>query len=182
MPRWLLIGLLIAATALAGVSLFDMRRVTVPDACVTADEALRAQDYNRAIDHYLLCLDAGDYSDPVLAQVYYALGVAYSGKGNHYQAIEDYSRSLEFAPDNAWAYNNRCWSYGLLRRAEEALADCEEAVRLLPDEAAILDSRALAHWLLDDHDKARQDLERARELDPSFPAWDARFREFEGFY
>ncbi len=69
-----------------------------------------------------------------------------------------------------------------MRRAEEALPDYDKALRLLPDQPEILDSRALAYWLLDEHDKAQQDLERAREIDPSRPVWQERFREFEGMF
>ncbi len=110
------------------------------------------------------------------------LASAYSGKGNYYQAIKDYSEAIALAPADAWAYNSRCWSYGLLRRAEEALADCDEALILLPDQPEILDSRALAYWVLDEHAKAQQDLERAWRLDPSRRTWQERFREFEGMF
>jgi hypothetical protein len=46
----------------------------------------------------------------------------------------------------------------------------------------MLDSRALVYWLLGEHDKAQQDLELAREIAPSLPTWQERFREFEGMF
>ena len=110
------------------------------------------------------------------------LGIAYSAKGSHNQAIKDFTEAIHLRPDHAWAYNNRCWSYGIMHRAEEALDDCDKALRLLPDQPEILDSRALAYWLLDDKDKARQDLERAHQLDPSSPTWEERSREFEEMF
>ncbi len=58
------------------------------------------------------------------------LGIAYSAKGRHNQAIKDYSEAIHLSPNHAWAYNNRCWSYGLLHRAEVALHDCDEALSL----------------------------------------------------
>ena len=82
-------------------------------------------------------------------------------------------------PTNARAYNNRCWIYGLTERPRDALQDCDESLRLRPDDAATLDSRALAYWLLDGQNQARQDLERARRLDPSYPTWQERFRQFK---
>ncbi len=172
---------MIAVAALA-VTLLNVKRVRIPEDCHKAGSALETKDYNLAIDHYLLCLDAGELPTEVLARVYYGLGIAYSAKGNHYQAMEDYSEAIHLNPNHAWAYNNRCWSYGLLRRAEEALRDCDEALRLLPGQPEILDSRALAYWLLDDKDKARQDLERAHRLDPSSPTWEERSREFEEMF
>ena len=179
MPRWLLLGLLTAVTVGVVIS-FGTLRVRIPDDCRLAASSLGAEEYDRAIDLYLRCLDTEDLSAEVLARLHFGLGIAYSAKGNHHQAIEDYTASLHFDPNNAWAYNNRCWSYGHLRRANQALADCNRALRLLPDQPEILDSRALAYWLLDDTDKARQDLERAHQLGPSFPTSDERLREFEG--
>ena len=182
MPRWLLLGLFIIIVAALAMTFLNVKRVNIPEDCQIAGSALEAKDYNIAIDHYLLCLDAGALPTEILAQVYYGLGIAYSAKGSHNQAIKDYSEAIHLSPNHAWAYNNRCWSYGLLRRAEKALHDCDEALRLLPDQPEILDSRALAYWLLDDKDKARQDLERAHQLDPSSPAWEERFREFEEMF
>jgi tetratricopeptide (TPR) repeat protein len=181
LPKWLLYGLVLGAL-IAVLMLISGKRVTLPEDCQMADSALGDGDYSLAIDHYISCIDSGDLPDRTLAAAYHNLASAYSAKGNHYQAIEDYSEAIAFDPGHAWAYNNRCWSYGVLRRAEEALPDCDEALRLLPDQPEFLDSRALAYWLLDEHNKAQQDLERARQLDPSLPTWQERFHEFEGMF
>ncbi len=172
---------MIVVAALA-MTFLNVTRVKIPEDCQKAGSALEANDHNLAIDHYLLCLDAGELPTEILAQVYYGLGIAYSAKGSHNQAINDYSEAIQLNPNNAWAYNNRCWSYALLRRAEEALHDCDQALRLLPDQPEILDSRALAYWLLDDKDKARHDLDQAHQLDPSSPTWEERIREFEQMF
>ncbi len=177
-----MLGLLMAAAAFAAMTLLDMRQSRVPGDCLEGGKALEAQDYNGAIDRYILCLESEGLSPQEQAQVFYALGIAYTGKGDHYQAIKDYSEAIELDPNHAWAYNNRCWSYAILRRGQEALDDCNEALRLLPDRPEILDSRALAHWQLDDKGRARQDLERARQLDSSMPSWEQRFREFEEMF
>lgn len=182
MPRWVLLGLIMIVVTALAMTFLNVKWVKIPEDCQKAGSALETNDYNLAIDHYLLCLDAGELSTEILAQAYYGLGIAYSAKGNHYQALEDYSEAILLRPNHAWAYNNRCWSYGRLRRAEEALHDCDEALRLLPDQPEIMDSRALAYWLLDDMDKARQDLELAHQLDPSSPTWEERFREFEEMF
>ena len=181
LPKWFLYSLVLAAL-LAVVMLFSVERVMLPEDCQKADSALGDGDYSLAIDHYISCIDSGDLPDKVLATVYHNLANAYSAKGNHYQAIKDYSEAIAFDPGHAWAYNNRCWSYGVLRRAEEALPDCNEALRLRPSQPEILDSRALAYWLLGEHDKAQRDLELAREINPSRPTWQERFREFEEMF
>ena len=181
LPRWFLYGL---ALLIAGVLFFALvgRRAELPEDCQRADSALDASDYDLAIDHYFLCIDSGELSPGGLADAFYNLGNAYSAKDNHYQAVRDYTEAIALNPKHGWAYNNRCWAYGLLRRADEALRDCDVALRLLPDQPEVLDSRALAYWLLGEPDKARRDLERARERDSTVPTWQERFREFEGMF
>jgi len=181
LPKWLLYGTVLGVL-IAVLMLISDERATLPGDCQKANSALSEDDYDLAIDHYIACIDSSDLPDRTLAAAYHNLASAYSAKGNHYQAIKDYSEAIAIAPTYAWAYNSRCWSYGVLRRAEEALADCDEALILLPDQPEILDSRALAYWLLDEHAKAQQDLERAWRLDPSRRTWQERFREFEGMF
>ena len=181
LPRWLFLGLLLAG-GLFLLSLFSPMSLDVPDECRTAENAMEDQDFDRAIEYYFLCLEARELPETMQAYVFYSLGNAYSAKGNHHQAIEDYSEAILLDPTHGWAYNNRCWSRGLLRQSTEALQDCDEALRLLPDRPAILDSRALAYWQLGELDLARQDLARAREVDASFPTPEDRFRQFEAMF
>jgi len=181
LPNWLLLGLVLTVGVLLLV-LFSPKSLEMPEDCGTAESAMEEQDYDRAIEHYFLCLEAEALPQPVQAHVFYSLGNAYSAKGNHHQAIEDYSEALLLDPAHGWAYNNRCWSRGLLRQSTEALGDCDEALKLLPDRPEILDSRALAHWQLGDMDKAREDLARAHEVEPSFPTADERFGQFEEMF
>jgi tetratricopeptide (TPR) repeat protein len=107
LPKWFLYGLVLAAL-LAVLMLFSDKRATLPEDCEKADSALGDGDHDLAIDHYLSCIDSGDLPDRALAVAYHNLASAYSAKGNHYQAIEDYSEAIALAPDYAWAYTNRC--------------------------------------------------------------------------
>jgi len=182
LPRWILQALIVAALILGGIGYINITRVRIPEACRDAERALGAADYDLAIDEFLLCLDEGELPDDILARVYYALGNAYTAKGDYRQSVKDYSEVINLEPNHAWAYNNRCWSYALLRRGEVALQDCQQALRLLPDQPEILDSRALAYWVVGDLDRARLDLERANRLGSSFPTAEERLREFEGLF
>ena len=182
MPRWLLQGLIVVALVVGGISYINITRVRIPEACRDAERALGAEDYDLAIDDFLRCLDAGELPADILARVFYALGNAYTAKRDYRQSAKDYSEVIDLDPNHAWAYNNRCWSYALLRRGGEALQDCNQALRLLPDQPEILDSRALAYWVMGDLDKARLDLERAHRLGASFPTSEQRLREFEGLF
>ena len=98
---------MIAIAALA-LTFLNVTRVKIPEDCQKAGSALEANDYNLAIDHYLLCLEAGELPTEILAQVYYGLGIAYSAMGSHNQAIKDYSEAIHLSPNYDWAYNNRC--------------------------------------------------------------------------
>lgn len=182
MPRWLVYGLILVFIA-SSLLIFRAERSPFPESCRQGNEAMVDEDYETAIDHLLLCLDESlsepDFADQNLAVIYYMLGNAYFAKGDRYQAIEDYSEAIRLHPEHAWAYNNRCWTHGLLRNTEAALPDCNDALRMLPNEPGILDSRAFIYWQLGDYDRARIDLNRARQGDASFPPPDDRFREYE---
>ena len=183
MPRWLLQGLVVFALIVAGIAYINLTRVRIPEACEAANAALEAQDYNAVIDNLVQCLDDGEGMPPdLLAQIHFALGNAYTALGNFDQAARDYSEALHHEPDQPWALNNRCWSYGHLRRGQAALQDCDAALRLLPDQPEILDSRALAYWVLGDRDRAWRDLDRAHRLNQSFPPPEQRLQEFEALF
>ena len=175
--------MILVLLALASAVLFVAApRVSLPEVCQAAGQSLEAGDYDEAIEGYFACIDSGALSQAQQANAFYDLANAYFAKGDYYQAARDYGTAIELNPKHGWAYNNRCWSYGLLRRAEEALRDCDEALRLLPNRAEVLDSRALAYWLKDEQDRARQDLEAARRLDPEVPDWQTRFRQYEALF
>ncbi len=106
LPRWLLLGLVLTAGVMLLV-LFSPVTLELPEDCGKADSAMEAQDHDRAIEHYFLCLEAEELPQGVQAQIFFNLGNAYSAKGNHHQAIEDYSEALYLDPSHGWAYNNR---------------------------------------------------------------------------
>lgn len=177
--RTLVVYILLFALITAFLLSYGDSEPEVPQVCLDGSAAMEADDYETAIDFFLTCLEDEDLAERDVPAVYYLLANSYSAIGNHEQAIQDYGVVIELEPNHAWAYNNRCWAYALLRRASRALPDCEEAMRLLPDQPAILDSRALVYWQLGEKDKARADLARAHALDPKVPSADDRLREFE---
>jgi tetratricopeptide (TPR) repeat protein len=181
LPRWLLLGLVLTAGVMLLV-LFSPVPLELPEDCTTADSAMEAQDHDRAIEHYFLCLEAEELPQGVQAQIFFNLGNAYSAKGNHHQAIEDYSDALYLDPSHGWPSNNTCCRGVLVRQSTEAFSDCDEALKRLPDRPEVLDSRALAYWQLGELDKAREDLARAHEIEPSFPTADERVGQFEEMF
>ena len=114
LPKWFVYGLVLTAL-LAALMLFSVERVMLPEDCQKADSALGDGDYDLAVDHYLSCIDAGDLPDRALAAAYHNLASAYSAKGNHYQAIKDYSEAIALAPAYAWARGSARWRSGRCR-------------------------------------------------------------------
>ena len=55
------------------MTFLNVMRFKIPEDCQEAGSALEANDYDLAIDHYLLCLDAGELPTEILAQIYYGL-------------------------------------------------------------------------------------------------------------
>ena len=139
---------------------------------------LAAGDPDSALDDYERALSL----DSAYAMAYANRGMAHLAKGNVVQSLRDYDTAIEFDPAYAPAYTSRCWLFGFMGYGEAALEDCDESLRLRPDDSFTLDTRAFAFWLTEDREKARRDLELARRLDPSRPAWDQRFAEFEKIF
>ncbi len=150
--------------------------------CYEAAGRMLVGDHELAINYYSHCINRGDLTVENLAISYNNRGLAHYHEGIYERAIQDYDAAIRLDPAYAIAYNNRCWIYGLKHRPNDALRDCNQSLRLSPDDPATLDSRALAYWLLGERDTARQDLERAREIDPLYPNWQKRLREFEGMF
>ena len=181
MRKWLFNILILLASG-GALYAITLRRPDMPEACRLGNEAMESEDYDTAIDHYLRCAGDETLTEQMRARLFYVLANAYVAKGHYDQAVEDFGEAIRLDPTLGWAYNNRCWTYGLLGRAEEALPDCDRALSLMPDQPEVLDSRALIYWQLGDLTKARADLERARTVDPALPSAEQRFREFEAMF
>jgi tetratricopeptide (TPR) repeat protein len=61
------------------------------------------------------------------------IGNTYFDAGEFEQAIIEYDQAIEFDPELAVAYRNRCWAYYLMGNYQLAIADCSKAIELDPD-------------------------------------------------
>ncbi|MGB7520585.1 MAG: tetratricopeptide repeat-containing serine protease family protein [Spirulinaceae cyanobacterium] len=87
--------------------------------------------------------------------------------GNYDEAISDFTRAIEIAPNYANAYNNRGATQGKLGNHEEAIADFNRAIELNPDFAEAYYGRGVEKSELGDYDEAIPDFSRAIELNPN---------------
>src|SRR5262249_45068143 len=75
------------------------------------------------------------------AASYHERGMAYSGAGRYSEAIADYSRAIELAP-NGDNYSHRGYAQMELGKMEEALADLNKALELSPGNDPALNTRS----------------------------------------
>jgi tetratricopeptide (TPR) repeat protein len=82
-------------------------------------------------------------------------------------ALEDFARALELAPDNASLFAARGQTLRVLGRLEDALRDFDRAIELAPDSESAVASRGVILQRLGRLDEAVADLTRAIALRPS---------------
>ena len=119
--------------------------------------------------------------DPENGLARYLRGEAHLSAGAFDLAIVDFTRALELEANVhvQHLYGARCEAHSLNGLPLRALIDCNRALREAPDDARNLDRRAMAYWLAGQPDQARADLVRAREIEPTRPDWQERFKEFD---
>ena len=69
-------------------------------------------------------------------------------------------------PQNAAAWNSRCWTRAVIGRLQEALGDCNEALKLQPDYINALDSRGFVLLRIGKYDESIADYDAALQIEP----------------
>lgn len=72
----------------------------------------------------------------------------------------------ELQPDNAVAWNSRCWARAIAGQFDGAVSDCNEALRLKPDYINAIDSRAFAKLRAGRFKQAIEDYDQPLQLEP----------------
>jgi tetratricopeptide (TPR) repeat protein/tRNA A-37 threonylcarbamoyl transferase component Bud32 len=124
--------------------------------------AKRYRDAVTELDHYI---EKGKPS----AVVYRARALARAKLGDHAGAMDDYTRSLQLAPDAA-TYAQRGWLFLEIHGAPHlALADFESALRREPTRADYFNGRGSALVQLNEYRRGVADAEEALRLGPKTP-------------
>ena len=150
-----------AAVAVPGVACAD----SASD-LAAALSAMRARDYERAVDLYTVVLTGEDLSTESSYQAYRGRGNAYHELRRFRLSIADYSRAIDLRPGIANSWNSRCWSRIYIGQPRAAIEDCDMALTLNPKFGAAFDSRAVAYAAAGDYARALEDHKRAIERDP----------------
>ena len=96
-----------------------------------------------------------------VARTYLLMGLAQYEQGKHRNAIQDYTRAIETAPDYVTAYVNRGLSHSMKGSYKQALADFDKALQLDPEYMQAYYFRAFAHEKKRKFDLAIKDYNRA---------------------
>ncbi len=113
---------------------------------------------NSAIDSYSCIIEQIDAS---YLNAWLNRATAYTRQRLYEEALEDYSASLELAPNRADVYNNRAIVYYAQREYELAIADLNRALEINGEYIDALSNRAVILALTDDFETAIADLEQA---------------------
>ncbi len=135
---------------------------------------LKSGNYEEAVQAYTEAIEAGDNVVIAYANRCYANQFL----GQHQEAIDDCTKSLELASEQAEAgeeiegysawevLNNRAVSHMRLGAYDDALADLDEAVELMPDYAEAYANRGRVLIDRERFEEAIEVLDKAVELDP----------------
>jgi tetratricopeptide (TPR) repeat protein len=95
--------------------------------------------------------------------------------GRHQEALRDFDRYLQMAPDDALALRGRGETYRVMERHQEALRDFDRSLQLEPDSAFALRGRGATYLVMGRHQDALQDLDRSLQSAPD-DAWALKSR------
>lgn len=114
--------------------------------------------------------DASIRSKPVgltAYSAYYARGSVRKEVNRCDSAIEDFSKALEVAPDDAAVLKDRAYCYLVAKQAEPALTDIGRVIKLHPKDPGAVMLRGHANWARNDLETAAKDFAEAAALDPT---------------
>ena len=74
---------------------------------------------------------------PEIAETFFTKGVAQLRDGNRLEAIANFDRVLQFAPNNADAYGHRCVARHRAGDLQGAISDCQRAATLYQEQRNI---------------------------------------------
>jgi tetratricopeptide (TPR) repeat protein len=98
-----------------------------------AEEAMKAQDYEKAVELYTKAIDSGAFDDPQhVGNLYFGRGVANRGKKDCPSAINDLNKALETIKKGD-IYFTLAGCHLDMNQDDLALGDLDNAVKIDPD-------------------------------------------------
>lgn len=138
---------------------FDLRIIHQ----LTISSYLQVQDYanaQRVNDRYW-----NNYKEEYNSNDYTNSGLLKSFSGQYNKALLDYQNAIEMDPKNAFALNNRGYTYNLMEEYEKAIMDFELALSIEENFAYVLNNIGFAKIKLGLKNEGLVDLEKSMTLD-----------------
>ncbi len=149
----LLLGAAMAATGCSTLEDLNKCRSADPDTRIAGCSAVIQASQGKNGNLYL---------------IYNNRGTAYSRKGDHVRAIQDFNEAIHLNPNYADFYHNRGVDYSAQRDYDHAIQDLNDAIRLRPnyvdayyDRGNAYGGRGIAYDSKNDYDHAIQDYNQA---------------------
>jgi len=110
----------------------------------------------------------GEDARTVRSSIHFLRGQTLEQEGKLHEALADYEKSLEQAPDSWAALNNTAWHIATLSpaRIETARVNIEKARKLMPESPTVLDTAAEVFARLKQFEKALGYMDQAIERGP----------------
>ncbi|HSB07518.1 MAG TPA: tetratricopeptide repeat protein [Thermodesulfobacteriota bacterium] len=125
---------------------------------------LWAEDYGRALPHFVEAIKR----NPKHAEAYFQIGYCLGKLGKYQEAIESYQQALRIKPNDADTHNNLCVAYGMIGRYPEAIAFCQRTLLIKPDFAESYNNMAWSLHKLGRYQEAIDACKEAIRLKPDF--------------
>lgn len=130
-------------------------------------QACAGSDDDVAISACTRLINAGRVKGKDLGTVYYNRGLSLRRQNEFDRAIADYTKALQYIPNDSNVYNNRGVAYELKRQFDLAVADYERAMQLAPSDPKPYSNRGDVNRKRGNYKQAIADYSRAISLDPS---------------
>jgi tetratricopeptide (TPR) repeat protein len=127
-----------------------------------SQEAFEKRDFDRAVKLLTEAIE----TNPKLTPAYVLRGLANVARNKPDDAIADYGRAIELAPDDERPRLLRASVYQNRKDFDKAIADLDFAVKKNPKNAEILATRGICYAQKGDDDRALADFEAAVKADP----------------
>ena len=159
---FLSLGLILSVFCLSSVYVFSA------DSSLEADKELNAGilslkvgDYDDALERFQKVLD----SDPINADAYYYLGMAYSQMEDFYKAVSYYQKAIILNPELTKTHFQLGIAYYQLEQYTDALESLSQAEIYSPEDAMVYYYQGSAYYGMKRYYKAVAPFRKIRELD-----------------
>jgi tetratricopeptide (TPR) repeat protein len=147
----------------------DNRNTRVQDwgeKLVSGMKAREANRYEESAEVYTELLGYSELEKAWQAEALARRGTNYILTGQYKEALVDFNRAINLAPEDARVITGRGITRMLMKCYDEALTDFERAVDLNPQDADIIAIRGVTYMHMEHYKEALSDFDQAIDLNP----------------